>query len=350
MPEQSRRELLKAVSGIGIGAATSSAFAGSVSATKTLPNDVWTYNLGCDQDSNCPGTVTSGEFVIRDDNEFTTVGSYGLNWYGTAYGDVLGWAHGLGLGGGCEVNNNDSFDGTSSNLRGQRYSIHVPNPTNQDSILKDTSNHLHGVHPSPTDDDMNWSKTILEASVMSAMSQIDFGIPISTLVSSMAAYDGFDFNQHDVGYGYQHTSDSYPVEFWNECAHSDAVIYSSGDNLVETVTVKHGYLEHIHLTGTAVWEEKEYTVSGFESNASSSSTDLTASSSDDERPNSRPSSGHPEEMTPEERRQWGVKSVKGKGLTREVNGQVEEVTHILTKNPFTVIDERRTSEKVEIEN
>lgn len=350
IPEKSRRELLKAVSGIGIGATATGILAGTSSAVEPLPNDVWPYNFGRDQDSNCPGTITNGELVLRDDGEFTTVGSYGLNWYGTTYGDILGWGHGLGFGGGCEVKDNDTWDGTSWNLRGQRFSIHVPNPTNSDSMLTNTSERLNAIHPTPTDDNPNWAKTILEASITKAMGTVNFGIPISNLLSSMSGYNGYDDNKYEVGYEFEHTADSYPHDYWSECAHSNAVIYSSGDNLLETVTLKHGYLEHIYLTGADIWTEKEYTVSGFESNASSSSTDLQANDSDQERPTRRPSSGHPEEMTPEERRQWGVKSVKGKGLTREVNGREEKITHILTKNPFTVVDEKVTTEKVEADN
>lgn len=343
---------MKAATGIGLGSIAAGGFGGTALASHASePNDIWPYDLGCDSDPECPGTVESGEFVIRDDGKFTTVGSYGFNWYGSANGDVFGWTHGIGFGGGCEVKDNDVFDGIPSNLRGHRYSIHVPSPVEGEEILLGTSEHLFGSHPSPTDTDMSWAETIVRAGIELAMSEVNFGIPMGTLLDKMADYDGLDRGAHDVGYAFNHTGANFPVELWQRAAHSDAVIYVTNDISTPYLKVKHGFQEHHPLTGTATWEEVEYTLFAFdvENTLSTSSTDSTVTTTDGQRPDLGPSSVRPEEMTPEEREQLGVKNVEHKGWTREINGQTENITHVLTKNPFTVAETRRISEEVELE-
>lgn len=339
MPDQSRRDVLEGITGIGIGTTALGTFGGTASATTTLPNDLWDYDLGCDSDSSCPATVESDEFLLRDDGTFTTAGSYGFKWYGSAYGDVFGWTHGIGFAGGCEVEDNDAWDGLASNLRGQRYSIHVPTPVDGEEILKGTSNHLHGVHPRPNDVGMSWAETAVRAGIEYAMGTVNFGLPMGTLVQKFEDYDGFDFSEYDVGYAFSHTGATFPVELWPRCAHSDAAIYVTDEFSTPYLEVKHGYLEHNPTIGTATWEDASYTLSAFStSGASANGT----------RPDADPSSLNPNEMTAQERRRWGVKPVEGKGYTREVRGEVEEVTHVITENPFYVVGKRRSSEPADL--
>ncbi len=281
--------------------------------------------------SNCPQEeIVTEDVNLPDGADYERDGSVSVHWKQSYWSSDKGaYVHIFSVSGGA----GSTTTWLGGEIYGQRYRLE----TSQGDLQPSTQGNRHGQYPCDDEDEFipSWAQPLMEAAIGTIHVGASWFLAVDEALRESMGHrpDGFDLFAGGFEYGDMATSLTSPRP-WGQCGFFHRVELESS-YYSPSVDIEMGFSHH-DSAGATLWRELEGTV------------DFFSTGDEPEFSTSSAATAHPEELSDEVWKEYGIKDVRDAPVTAQSADSEVSVDYLVTKSPLSM-DEFEVTEKSEAE-